>query len=293
MRIHRRPALQTLLGALLFAACDSRPDKSTPAQRVVSTSPSTTETVFALGAGHLLVGRSKYCDYPAETQAIPVVGGFSDPNIEAILGLHPTLVTGARGPAGPTLEEVFVSRGIATFFPETESIAQIESMIHGLGRLISRSEQAADVSWQIRRRQKNVASAVAHRPRIRTVMIFDTAPIVAAGPGGFPDELLQIAGAENLITRGGAYPTINLEHLLALDPDVLLDASSDAPDATVSRITAELPGWKELRAVREHRVRKLTGSAVLRPGPRIGEGLETLARALHGFDLLPPPSVSP
>ena len=282
----RRSALKIVLGALGLGACDSSQQKpeSGPA-RVVSISPSTTEAVFAIGAGELLVGRSKYCDYPPEAERLPVVGGFSDPNIEAILGTLPTLVTGARGPAGPGIEQALNARGIRTFFPETESIAQIESMLHGLGRLLSRQEQAAKATWRIRQKEKAISTALQNRPRVRAVMIFDVAPIVAAGPGGFPDELLQIAGAQNLIVRGGAYPTINLEHLLALDPDVLLDASSDAPEATSSRISVQTPGWKELRAVREQRVIKLRGSAVLRPGPRIGDGLETLASALHGLQL--------
>ncbi len=287
--IQRRSALHLLLGAPLLSACQSSaPSAQSSKTRVVSISPSTTETVFAIGAGHLLIGRSKYCDYPSEAARLPIVGGYSDPNIEAILGLLPTLVTGARGPAGPGIEQALNARGIQTFFPETESIAQIESMIAGLGRLLSHEEQAAQATWRIRQKERAVSIAVHNRPKIRAVMLFDIAPIVTAGPGSFPDELLRIAGTENLIVRGGAYPTINIEHLLSLDPDVLLDASSDAPDATQSRISAQLPGFRELRAVRENRVLKLTGSAVLRPGPRIGDGLETLAAALNGLSVQSP-----
>src|SRR6185295_14894222 len=103
-------------------------------QRVVSISPSTTEAAFAIGAGSLLVGRSTYCDYPPEALHLPVVGGFADPSLEAIVARSPTLVIGAHGPAGPALEQALKARSIATFFPETESIAQIEAMIGELGR---------------------------------------------------------------------------------------------------------------------------------------------------------------
>ncbi|HMY19179.1 MAG TPA: ABC transporter substrate-binding protein, partial [Polyangium sp.] len=92
---------------------------------------------------------------------------------------------------------------------------------------------------------------------------------------------------ENVVTKGGAYPTIGLEHLLTLDPDVLLDGATDmqATKSMKERVT-DTPGWKELRAVKEGRIRPV-GSDALRPGPRIGDGLWAVARAMHGDDFKP------
>jgi iron complex transport system substrate-binding protein len=291
--IRRRPALLAL-AALAVAACDRRGagerDQETArpgSRRVISLSPSTTEAVFAVGAGANLVGRSRYCDYPPEASGLPAVGGYADPSVEAVLGLSPTLVVGARGPAGPALEQALRARGIETYFPETESMAQIEEMLAELGRRLGADAGASRAIARIRARRKAVESAFQGRPRVRAALLFDTGPIVAAGPGSFPDELIRLAGGDNVIARGGAYPTLSVEHLLALDPDVLVDGAAEvhegaAPGASRLAALRDAPGWRELRAMREGRVRLLGSAAALRPGPRIGEGLAALARALHG-----------
>lgn len=292
-RFGRRGAL-SIVAALALAAC-SKPG-AVGRDRVVSISPSTTEAAFAIGAGAVVVGRSRYCDYPPEAARLPIVGGFADPNLEAILGLAPTLVIGARGPAGPAIEQALNAHGIATFFPETESIAQIEGMLTDLGKRLHHEAGAAAAVGAIEADRRRVAAAIAGRPRVRAVFLFDVSPIYAAGPGGFPDELLREAGAINLVDKGGAYPTLDLERLLALDPEVILDGAADGNEsAGASRIAAlrGAPGWKDLRAVREGRVRQVAASTVLRPGPRIGQGLIAMARALHGDAILPPPTGAP
>lgn len=287
-------AIGAIAGALALSACGRRdgeggaPAPGAP-RRVVSLSPSTTEAVFAIGAGATLVGRSRYCDYPPEAAGLRAVGGYSDPNIEAILALAPTLVIGARGPAGPALEESLRAHNIATYFPETESIAQIESMLSELGQKLGAEAGAARAVAHLRDRRRAIEEAVRSRPRVRVAILFDISPIFAAGPGGFPDELLRIAGGENVIARGGPYPTIGIEHLIALDPEVLIDGAAEMAEGAqpASRLLSlrDAPGWRELAAMRAGRVRSLPNAAALRPGPRIGEGLVALARAIHGPDL--------
>ena len=268
--------------AASLAACGSKaaPAPSTP--RVVSLSPSTTEAVFAIGAGALLVGRSRFCDYPPEAHALPAVGGFSDPNIEAVLALRPSLVVGAHGPAGPGLAETLTAHGIDTYFPETESFAQIAEMLVGMGARLGRPVPAAAVVGRIAQQRDAVAAATKAIAKPRAVMFFDVAPIVVAGPGGFPDEMMHLAGVTNLITEGGAYPTIGLERLLALDPEVLLDgatAGAEGPSPLAAK--RDTAGWTSLRAFAGGRVHTVS-STVLRPGPRVGDGLVELARAIHG-----------
>ena len=288
MMITRRRSLIALIAASLstWPACSRAP---TPGKtlRVVSISPNTTETMFAIGAGDLLVGRSRYCDIPAEAQKLPAVGGFSDPNIEAIVALSPSLVIGARGPAGPTLMDTLKSHGIDTFFPETETMAAIKTMITDLGKRVDRLVGAERVVLDIEAKQNALRAKLLGKPRVRVLFAFDIAPVIAAGPGSFTDEVIREAGAENVVTKGGAYPTIGLEHLLALDPDMLLDGATDmqATKSMKERVT-DAPGWKEVRAVKQGRIRQV-GSDALRPGPRIGDGLWTVARAIHGDDFGP------
>lgn len=283
-RLGRRAALASLIGLALFAAACERAAKKPAEPRVVSLSPSTTEAVFAVGAGALLVGRSSYCDYPPEALALPVVGGFSDPSVEKIVALRPTLVVGARGPAGPPLAAALEKHGIATFFPETESIAQIEGMLAELGKRLGHEAGAAAAVGAIEAERKQIAYKIGGKPRPKVVFLFDVAPVVAAGPGSFPDELIREAGGDNAVTTGGPYPTLDMERLLSLDPQVILDGASDMTEKGArSRVEAlrEAPGWKALGALREGRVR-VVPAATLRPGPRIGDGLAAVARAIHG-----------
>ena len=111
------------------------------------------------------------------------------------------------------------------------------------------------------------------------MMVFDPQPLFVAGPGSFADELIGQAGGQNVIDAGGQWPTIDEERLLALDPDVIIDASMTGGDA--SRLGTR-PGWAPLRAVKEGNLRALHSDAALRPGPRIGDGVRDLAAAIHG-----------
>jgi iron complex transport system substrate-binding protein len=215
-----------------------------------------------------------------------MVGGFADPSFEAIVALAPTLVVGAHGPAGPAFAERLRAQGVAVYFPETESFDQIVEMLTGLGALLDHVASARAVTLALQTRKAAVLSAIQDLPPPRAVMLFDVGPIIAAGPGGFPDEMMRLARARNLISEGGAYPTIGLERLLALDPELILDGVSagvEGPSPLAAKRGA--PGWKSLQAFAKNRV-QLVGSTVLRPGPRIAEGLAALARAIHGDALV-------
>jgi iron complex transport system substrate-binding protein len=261
------------------AACRRR-ELSSGAQRVISLAPASSEAVYALGA--TLVGRSRYCDYPPEVRSVPSVGGFADPSFEAILGLVPDLVVGVQAPGlGPDLEQRLRAHSIDTFFPPTDRMTEIDAMILGIGARLRRETTARALVSRISSHRERVARALGDRKRPRALLVFGLRPIVAAGVGGFAHEMLTLAGANNVVTTAGArYPTLGIERVLALDPDVVVDATGVEGHDSES-VTSDLPGWRELRAVRERRVVKIRDARVLRPGPRIAEGLETLARALH------------
>jgi iron complex transport system substrate-binding protein len=267
---------------VLTAACSkSRLQPSAGAMRIVSLSPSTTETLFAIGAANVTVGRSRYCDYPLEAAALPQVGGYVDPNVEAILALTPSLVVGARGPAGPKFADLLAARGIATYFPETESLAQIEEMILGLGERSAHVEGARALVDRIHGELVAVADRVRDKPRVRVLLVFGLDPIVVAGPGTFPDEMLRRAGGQNVVAGGANYPTVSIERILALDPDLVLNAAI-AEAHGGERIHAQAAGWSQVRAVKRGRVVALHDESVLRPGPRVVRGIEAIARAIHG-----------
>lgn len=269
------------LGALLVACRRSlsveREDVGAVrvSRRIVSMAASTTEALFAIGAGSLVVGRSRYCDYPPEAHALPSVGGYVDPSLEAVLGLNPDLVVGARGPLGPGFLRALTERGIATWFPETESLASIDELILGLGQRTDRQDSARALVERMRTRRAAIEKALAAEKRPRALLLFEKKPISVAGPGSFPDEMLRLAGGRNALEDGARYANLSLEKVLSLDPDVILDAEMGAAPATFDST------WSGVRAVKEGRVVRLGDESVLRPGPRVLDGVAVLARALH------------
>lgn len=281
--MNRRGAFVVLLLApLLVASCTKKKDApadSVP-HRVVSLSPSTTEAMFAIGAGDALVGRSRYCDFPPAVTKLPQVGGYVDPNLEAILGLAPDLVIGARGPSGTQVTDALDQRGVRWFFPRTESFDEIRAMLHALGEKTGHRDGATELVSKIDASLKQTHDLVADRKHPRVLLVFGLEPIVVAGPTGFTNELLTAGGAVNVVNAGDAYPTLGMEKVLALDPDVVLNAvMSEAHAAT--RIAKGAPGWGDLRAVRDGHVAHLTEESILRPGPRVAEAARTIAHTLY------------
>jgi iron complex transport system substrate-binding protein len=272
--------MRVLLLLLVVAACSRSSATKHATTRIVSLTPSTTEAVFAIGAGPMLVGRSRYCNYPPEVTKLPPVGGFVDPSFEAILALEPSLVVGARGPAGSAIATRLEAHGIQTYFPETESFAGIDAMILGLGERTRRSDAARATVEALHGRIQAIESSVAGLPRTRVLVVFGLAPVSVAGPGSFVDEMIRRAGGANVVAEGGAYPTLGLERVLALDPDLIVNAAMWEERAT-DRLHKDAPGWGNVRAVAKEHVAVITDEAMLRPGPRIAEGLRLLARAMH------------
>jgi iron complex transport system substrate-binding protein len=266
---------RALFGALALIGCSRKPEQHARA-RVVSLSPSTTEAVFSLGAGDQLVGRSDHCDYPEAAKRLPSIGGYSTPDIEAIVALKPSLVVGSQSPVGPVLEDRLAAQGIATYFPVSDTIGEITTMLQGLGERLGVS--AEGVVRDIDERVARVSEWAKAEARVRVVIVFDVAPVFVAGKGSFPDELTRIVGGENLIERGGKWPTIDIEHLARLDPAVIVDAMNMGAASRVGKA----PGWEQLSAVRAGRVRTLRSAAAIRPGPRIAEALADMALAIHG-----------
>jgi iron complex transport system substrate-binding protein len=271
-----------IVAAFAIGACSRQRHELTPeAKRIVSLGPATTEALFAIGAGDRVVGRSRYCDFPAEALRLPAVGGQA-PDIEAILELRPDLVVGPSGQWSSSLAQTLAARGIATWFPdEIASLAGVDAMLIELGARAGHAADARRLARELDENESRIADAVASAPKPRALFVVGLEPkIVAAGPDSFADDLLRRAGAVNAVTQGGPWPALGFERILEMDPDVIVDASV-AETGGVTRITAGSHAWGALRAVQQDRVVALADERVLRPGPRIADGLAVLARALH------------
>jgi iron complex transport system substrate-binding protein len=161
-------------------------------------------------------------------------------------------------------------------------MAEIDAMITDLAAKVGGGDRGLEVVAAMRTRRREISQAVAGERRVRVLLVFGITPIVVAGPESFPSEMVELANGENVIATGGAYPTLNIERLITLNPEVVISAAMlGTPGARGDGIGRDDPGWREMAAVREGRVVALRDEALIRPGPRIGDGLAALARALH------------
>lgn len=250
-------------------------------RRVVSLAPSLTEILFALGAGDLTVGVTDFCDYPPAAAGRPKVGTVLAPNAEVVLTLHPDLVLATT--EGNRQETVLLLErlGLPVFVVRPEGLDGVYASIQAVGRLLGRPTRARALVEVMRSRVRWVAGQVARRPRVRVLYVLWPDPLITAGRGSIIDVLLRLAGGENV--AGGIalrYPRLGLEEVLRVNPEVILLAGMGSRPLRPEAVGG-WEGWQVLPAVRAGRVRSLDGDLLHRPGPRIVEGLEAMARALH------------
>ena len=248
-------------------------------RRVVSMIPSSTETVCALGACDLLVGIDQFSNYPREVAGLPRLGSAFTPNIEALVALEPDLVLADEySGIAQTLERL----GIPVFAGTPQTLEETFESFEAVGRLLDRETEAALLEGRLRGEVEAVAQRVAQLNAPRVFFEVDATPY-SVGPGSYVDELIALAGGENIIGEGfEAFPQVDPEFIVASDPQVIILA--DAPFGVTARTLAERPGWSAIAALDEGRVVELTSEqadAVSRAGPRLAEAVRLLASYFH------------
>jgi iron complex transport system substrate-binding protein len=256
-----------------------------PPTRVVSLAPSVTEMLFAIGAGEQIVGVTSFCDYPPEAKARPKVGG-AFPNLEVVLSLKPTLVVAPRGFIRPDMVGKLDQLKIALFILDANTIEDVVRHIQTIGRMLGRSEKADAVAADLRRRVAEIKIRTADAPRPRVFYVLNNDPLMTAGPGSFIHQLIELAGGVNVAAGAPiSYPRLSLEEVVKQDPQVIVFPVGDEegiPDQEQQRWLR----WPTLSAVRQNRFVRIPSVLLDRPGPRVVDGLELLARQLHP-DLFP------
>lgn len=248
-------------------------------QRIVSLAPSVTETLFALGFGDRLVGVTTYCDYPAEARKLPKIGGFMSPSLEVIVAKRPDLVIGVSSATDPVKAREMERLGLKVTLISLASVSDILSSIKSIARLLGNPAAGKTLVRNITRQFEEVKKRVAPAPRRPTLLAVGLRPLVAVGGKNFIDELITLAGGEN-IAGNAAQPWLNLpdEYVVAKAPQVIIEAGMGSDRSESAKHWADL---KSIPAVREQRVYAYPSDKILRPGPRIGEGLEEIARLVH------------
>jgi iron complex transport system substrate-binding protein len=249
--------------------------------RIVSLAPNLTETLYALGLQERLVGDTDYCDFPEDAQHKPKVGGVINPSIEAIVALHPDLVLVTK--MSNRLETVnsLASVGIPSYTTDPHTIKEIISSIQHLADLLGDSEAGTTESEDLERRLADLQRRVAPFPRRHVLFVIWTQPLISIGKDTFIADALRYAGADSIVDLPQSWPQVNLEEVARMQPDFLVFAGSHTETMPISiEALSELPGWRILDAVRNHRYVR-TGEGVERPAPRIVSAIEDLARQFH------------
>jgi iron complex transport system substrate-binding protein len=246
-----------------------------PAHRVVSLIPATTELLFAIGAGDAVVGRSTWCDYPAAAARVPNLGDGINPNVEAILAARPDLVVLYNSVQHAAVSARLRGLGIPTLRMNTDRLADVDRIGRLLGRLTGRSGSADSLAaaFDTALASATVTPREGHRPTV-LLLVWEQPPMTI-GRGSFLNELVERAGGANLFgdVAVSAGP-VSIEAVASRDPDFIF-TTTDGPSSFARR-----PEWQVVRAVREHRFLRVTGSEFNRPGPRSPAAIRELAARL-------------
>jgi len=262
-----------------------------PPQRIISLAPSITEILFALGVGDRVVGVSTYCDYPPEAARIDRIGTFLQPNVERILAKRPDLVIGVPSPGNRAPVERLEGFGLRVLIVDPQRVADILAAIHTIADAVGVPSQGERLVARIQDEMGAVTARLDGAPTVSVLMLVGRSPFVAAGTGTYQDELIALARGANLAApTGEAWPTVNLEFIVAHAPQVIIDASMGSEEATDR--AGSLAFWSTfptIPAVRDHRLYGFRAYELLRPGPRVAQSLETVARFIHPERFGPPP----
>ena len=249
-----------------------------PAERIVSLAPANTEIAYAVGAGDKMVAGTSYDDYPEEATALPKIGDFANPNVEKIASFNPDLVLAAGG-IQDKLRTKLEELGVQVYVVDPKTYDGIIATIENVGKLAGTEDGAAAVTDEMTAAQMEVQAAVGDLPKATTFLEIYSEPLMTAGTDTFIDDMITIAGGENIgATAGSGFPQFSTEVLVETDPAVYIADSgsmSDPGDIT------KRAGFAELTAVKDGKVYVIDDSIIARPGPRLAQGLKALAGYIH------------
>lgn len=259
---------------------------SAAAQRIVSLAPSNTEILFALGAASQVVGRDSFSDYPSEAlQVQDVGGGFGNLDTETIVALQPDLVLASPLTAAEQVQGLR-DLGLTVFvLPNPLQFDDLYNNLTTVGILTAKTQQAENLISGLKQRVRSVEqrlTGIEQRPLVfYEIDGSDPNAPWTAGPNTFIDMLITKAGGINFGHElQGEWVQVSLEEILRRDPDLILLGDAIWGGVTVEAVVAR-PGWGELSAVKAQRVYPFDDNIVSRPGPRLVDGLEALAKLFH------------
>ena len=260
-----------------------------PPRRIISLAPGVTEILFAIDAGARVIADTSDCQYPPAARVLPKIGGFQDPSVEKIAALTPDLIIGERGNSQQVLDRL-TQRGLPVMVVDPTSLPDVERTMLLFGKITGETESAHEllVEFQGRRHWITGRSAdllKAQRPRTLLLFSLDDNPYTA-GPHTCIDGMIHLAGGTNIAASAATrWPQLTTDAAVAADPQVLLllkrprQKSPHPPNRP--RPPARRRPLAHRHAVKCGRVEVLDDALLTIPGPRLADGLEATARAIH------------
>lgn len=281
--IGRRTAVLILVTTAACAAA--------PPQRIISTAPSITEVLFALGLGNRVAGVTQYCRYPVEAQQKPKIGSFLQPDFERILALKPDLVLVIKNPI--QVAERLRKLGVRAEEVNQDSIEDIFRSIESIGKLTGTDAAARKLTSDLRSQLDQVRAKARGQARVKALFLVGRSPgslqgMVGVGPKTFIDELMTLAGGDNLLSNSPIqYPKVSLEQVLSGNPQVILDMGDFAhiegkPLEAQQQFFTLWARYPNLAAVKSKRVVQIDSDVFIHPGPRMGIAARAIYDHLHG-----------
>lgn len=252
-----------------------------PAQHIVSLAPSNTEILYAIGAGSQVVGRDTLSDFPEEAKNVADIGSTFDAlNTEQIVSLKPDLVLAAEVNTPEQVKQL-EDLGLTVYYLKNPlTLEEMYGNLELVARLTGHEQEAATLVDSLKKRVAAVdekIASISSRPNVFYELdATDPAKPYTAGKGTFITQLIDRAGARNIAADLDGYPQLSLEQVVAADPAFII--LGDARYGTSPESIAQRPGWENLTAVKNGQVVPFNDDLVSRPGPRLVDALEELAK---------------
>ena len=263
---------------------------TSPPERIVSLAPSNTEILFAIGAGDKVIGVTRYCNYPynftawIEAGNMTSIGSYRDPTIEPITALEPDLILSTQKSLESTNNLRNLGYNVLVLAPK--NVSDVLNNILLVGRATDHYKEAVAIESELRQRIDAITNQAADATS--TTKVYNEVwaePLKAAGPETFIDEMITLAGGENIFHDAIVdYPTVSSEAIIERNPDVMV-----FPDEYMGiehyfesmEPVKERPGWNIISAVQNDRIYEINSDLISRAGPRLAEALEILAKMIH------------
>lgn len=250
-------------------------------RRIIPLAPSLAECLFALGLDEEIVGVTEYTNFPPQALSKPKVGSYIHLQIEAIVAMKPDLVVATMDGNPKSQIQRLEELGVNVFVTNPKTLEGLYDTLSIMGRILNREARAKELVENMRGAIRKIGDLVGSRPARKVLLQVGSSPLVVAGDETLQNELIRLAGGENIAaSQGRGYIPLSIERVVTLGPEIIL-ISSMADSVGAEKVKESWRRWPQIPAVFGGRIHVIDGDLVDRPSPRIVEGLKSMAKLIH------------